>query len=401
MAPEMEGARKSGLNANNVFCFFLFFVAFFRTFRLTSYFTYQDILILIGFVFVSFLNLDFVRSKIGVFLIVILLTSTLAIATSANSVDLFHNYINILKVVHCYVLFPLLCLKILQTQASIKFAILGFLSGAVVSSAITIQSDSILFSQSELRVSGTLGHPVISGVMFSFAIILAVSSFLSEIRVWKFIRLALVALFLIVVMMTQSGTALLVLGMGILSWAMFVILSDSKISTKVFLVPTSILTLILLINYLQSNHTYQRVIFNLTSNRTSSLIPSSAESTLQIRWRTIEYGLDKIKEAPLLGNGLDLPGQFNLSGTQPHSIFLLAWQTGGILLLLGSIFLMLDGIGRMAKSITSRMIVPLNLFTGTWLTLFTNPIFYDVSFISAYYLGIFMLRFRTQMKNSA
>ena len=401
MAPDLEGARKSGLSANYVFCFFLFFAAFFRTSRLTSYFTYQDILILFGFIFVCFFNLDFVRSKVGFFLIVILLTTTLAIATSSNSVDLFHNYINILKVVHCYVLFPLLCLKILQTQSSIKFAILGFLSGAVVSGVIAVQPDPMLSSQPELRVSGTLGHPVFSGVMFAFAIILALSSFLTEIRGWKFIRLALVAFFSIVVMRTQSGTALLVLGMGILCWVTLVILSDSKISTKILFVTSSTLALILLNNYLQGALIFQRFVFNITSNRTSPLIPTSAESTLAIRWQTIGYAWDKIREAPILGNGLDLPGQFNLSGLQPHSTFLLAWQTGGVLLLLGSIFLLMDGIGRMAKSIANRIIVPLTLFIGTWLTMFTNPLLYDVSFISTYYLGIFMFRFRIQMQNSA
>jgi len=401
MAPDLEGTRKSGLSANHVFCFFLFFTAFFRTYRLTSYFTYQDILILFGFIFVCFLNLDFMRSKVGVFLILILLISTLAIATSSNSVDLFHNYINILKVVQCYVLFPFLCLRILQTQSSIKFAILGFLSGAFVSGIIAVKPDQILFSGPELRVSGTLGHPVFSGVMFAFAIILALSSFLTEIQGWKFIRLALVVFFSIVVIRTQSGTALLVLGMGFLCWVILVILSDSKISTKILFVTSSTLALILLNNYLQGLLIFQRVVFNLTSNRTSSFIPTSAESTLAIRWQTIGYAWDKIRMAPILGNGLDLPGQFNLSGMQPHSIFLLAWQTGGVLLLLGSIFLLIDGIDRMAKSITNRMIVPLTLFIGTWLTMFTNPFFYDVSFISAYYLGIFIFRFRIQMQNSA
>jgi len=401
MAPDLEGARKSCLSANHVFCFFLFASAFFRTYRLTSYFTYQDILILFGFIFVCFLNLDFVRSKVGVFLIVILFTSTLAIATSSNSVDLFHNYINILKVVHCYVLFPLLCLRILQTQSSIKFAILGFLSGAVVSGVITVQPDQILSSGPALRFSGTLGHPVFSGVMFAFAIILASSSFLTEIQGWKFIRLALVVFFSIVVIGTQSGTALLILGMAFLCWVIFVVLSDSKISKKILFVTSSTLALILLSNYLQGLLTFQRIIFNLTSNRTSSFIPISAESSLAIRWHGIAHAWDKIKMAPILGNGLDLPGQFNLSGMQPHSIFLLAWQTGGVLLLLGSIFLLMDGINRMAKSVTNGMMVPLTLLMGTWLAMFTNPFFYDVSFISAYYLGIFIFRFRIQMQNSA
>jgi hypothetical protein len=236
--------------------------------------------------------------------------------------------------------------------------------------------------------------------MFAFAIILALSSFLTEIRGWKFIRLALVAFFSIVVMRTQSGTALLVLGMGILCWVTLVMLLDSKISTKILFVTSSSLALILLNNYLQGALIFQRFVFNITSNRTSPLIPTSAESTLAIRWQTIGYAWDKIREAPILGHGLDLSGQFNLSGLQPHSIFLLAWQTGGVLLLLGSIFLLMDGIGRMAKSIANRIIVPLTLFIGTWLTLFTNPLLYDVSFISTYCLGIFMFRFRIQMQNS-
>jgi hypothetical protein len=122
---------------------------------------------------------------------------------------------------------------------------------------------------------------------------------------------------------------------------------------------------------------------------------------LEIRWQTIGYAWDKIKNAPILGNGLDLPGQFNLSGMQPHSIFLLAWQTGGILLLFGSFVFLIDGIGRMAKCASNRMIVPLSISMGTWFTLFANPFFYDVSFISAYYLGIFMFRTRIQKPNFA
>lgn len=401
MAFELERARKSGSSANQVFCFFLFFLPFFRTYRLTSYFTYQDIFILLGFIFACLFNLDYLRSKVGVFLVVILLASTLAIATSSNSVDLFGNYINILKVVQCYVLFPFLCLKILQTQSSVKFAILGFLSGAVISGVIAVRPDEVFANQAGMRENGTLGHPVFSGVMFAFAIILALSSFLTEIPGWKFIRLALLPFFSIVIIRTQSGTALLVLGIGILCWVTLVIFSELKISTKFLFVISSTLGLTLLKVYLESLPIFQRVVFNLTSTRTSSFIPTSAESTLEIRWQTIGYAWDKIKNAPILGNGLDLPGQFNLSGMQPHSIFLLAWQTGGILLLFGSFVFLIDGIGRMAKCATNRMIVPLSISMGTWFTLFTNPFFYDVSFISAYYLGIFMFRTRIQKPNFA
>jgi hypothetical protein len=397
MTPESQVEQDYGLKAINLFCFILFFLAFFRTYRLTTYLTYQDILILGGFIFACFLNSEYLRSNLKFLLAVILLTIALAIATTANSVDLFGNYQNILKLVHCFFFFPSLCLMVLRTPSSIKSAILGFLSGALVSSIFVFQPDQLLVTQQGLRVDGTLGHPVFSGVMLSFAIILASSSFLNEIRGWKPIRILLISIFLIVVLRTQSGTALFALGLALFAWVTYYLLSEVRLIEKILLVTSSCFGVIILGFTLENLPIFQRVIFNITSTRTSSFIPATGESTLEIRLQTLYYAWERIKEAPFLGNGLDLPGQFNYSGMQPHSIFLLAWQTGGILLLLGSIIFFFDGIGRMVKSGMRRSVVPLALFMATWVTLFSSPIFYEASFMSAYYLGISMLRIQIKM----
>jgi O-antigen ligase len=283
-------------------------------------------------------------------------------------------------------------MKVLQTKTSIKFAILGFLGGACVSTVITLKANALFLFNPDFRVGGTVGHPVFLGILFAFAMIFSLSSSLHEISGWKLFRFVLLPFFAFIVIKTQSGTALLVLGVGILCWIIQIFLSESKISTKILLLVLSAFGLSSLKIYLETLQIYQRFFFNLTSTRTSDLIASSSDSTLAIRWQTIKFGWDKIKQAPILGNGLDLSGQFNLSGMQPHSIFLLAWQTGGLLLFFGSLFFFFDGIVRLVTSLSNKMIVPLTVIMGTWMSFFSNPFFYDVSFISPYYLGIFMIR---------
>jgi hypothetical protein len=56
------------------------------------------------------------------------------------------------------------------------------------------------------------------------------------------------------------------------------------------------------------------------------------DNTVQTRLLTIRWGWERVRLHPILGNGLDDAGRQAVGALETHDVFVLSWQTGGILL---------------------------------------------------------------------
>lgn len=302
----------------------IFFLIPFRELRITSFMTFQDLLLLIVFLLLLRGNLTSGIEKI--FLIGFLLTSILFLVSSMNTVSVSSNLVSCLKVFFAYVI-PLIVIIIFTSNSS--------RGASLFNSFILGTSVSVLFSQifkiesiTSQRDEGFGGHPIFYGTNASLAILLALAQINRKNR-FNFLLALSIPINTYAIIGSQSVTALIMLCIGLVTLSL---IFSSKNGKFVFV---SIFSGLICLKIIQN--IFSEIISRGEggfSQITLKSLNESTNSTLALRIESLRQSWNKIKIDWIFGYGLDKFGRVTPMGLEPHNSIFMAWQTGGIFFLL-------------------------------------------------------------------
>jgi O-antigen ligase len=118
-------------------------------------------------------------------------------------------------------------------------------------------------------------------------------------------------------------------------------------------------------------------LFRKLRNATNLNLGSSSDSTLNERFLTMIAGIEKAVKHPLAGNGIDTSGMTAIGRLAPHNVLILAWQSGGVLLLMVYALLCVATffcVMRLRRASDQLLLLPLAASAvASWLAAFSGP----------------------------
>jgi O-antigen ligase len=261
----------------------------------------------------------------------------------------------------------------------------SFISGSTLSCLLTFVFK--IGAASNGRSSGLAGHPVFFGALTATASIMTLQvPFQSQ--AMKFLRYPIFFFLLYSLSLSASSTGFVVVSIGILG-----LFLKNIFQLKILKAVTGLsIGLIAAIFFMKSS------LFELSRKRFSTALhPSSGfstdatsgTSTFQSRLYSIKSSWVRIQDSPILGHGLDSFGRLTQVQLEPHNIFFLAWQTGGLLLFVIILLFGLISTKYFVIASVERQFLPLILILTGWLVLITEPLIYETSVLAPIYLGFF------------
>ncbi len=362
----------------------VFFSCAFRDFRIISFLSPQDIFLLISFfpLYFGWSN-SFKGSKLNfylisaIFLFFLLILNSLLV--SENSTESIFNY---LKVFVAFVILPLVIRFYVQDFIEIYFLLHAYLFGALISCSVTLFLE---FGESNNgRASGFTGHPVFFGIMIATCIMIALTMGYRtpKRRILNFIYIAFL-LYSLSLSASSTGLVIILTGTGAL---LILNLLQGKILTSIGSALSVVLIGILVWNADFFDYTRSRLLVSLNPQTGFNTSGASGTSTLEARVISVEYGWERIKESPLFGHGLDALGRQTSINLEPHNMIVLAWQAGGIVLLVLSIIFLAISIKYLILAVRKRLALGIVVILATWLGLMTQPLIYERSVLAPLFL---------------
>jgi hypothetical protein len=298
--------------------------------------------------------------------------------------DPFQSTVNILKCLNCYLFLPLVLLFLVQLKGNFQLGIYSYISGAVASSIITLLGFTGS-STSVSRISGFAGDPVMYSILLSFAVCYLMSDTSLILKIPLVLRLLALAIIFIEILKTGSGSGLVIVVLAV--FFARIVLRTRRTGQRTLFIDFGILILLGLAwtsNF--ANTTKERIEMIINPRTGYSLSTSSGHSTIESRIVSIQHAITQISEHPILGSGFSFSAQLTDLGFQPHNYFILAWLTGGVLLLSCTLVFLAWNIKRFLISCKRKDLMVVTTQAGTFFALMTNPILWDGGFFTALFV---------------
>jgi hypothetical protein len=75
-------------------------------------------------------------------------------------------------------------------------------------------------------------------------------------------------------------------------------------------------------------------------------------------------------------------------GLEPHNIFFMAWQTGGLIFLIFITYLAFKSVSATLHNVKTLNSISTVLLLACWITLLTGPALYDRAILALLFLGL-------------
>ena len=362
----------------------VFFTCAFRDLRFISFLSPQDI-----FLFAALLPLYFgplesrKRRKLNIYLAasfsLLLIFFCASLLTSANPIESIFNYLKV------YVAFALLPSAIWIFVKKIEDAYMlfwGYLSGVLISCLSSLLPK--ISSSGGSRVSGLSGHPVFFGTLTATAIVIALSIEYKTQRT-KFLSFIPIIFFAYGLVLSASSTGLVIVLFG-LTVIILMNLFGRKLIATIMTMIIVIIGGILVWNANFFSYSKERFLLSLNPQTGFSTNRISGTSTFEARIYSIKYAWERIQDSPIIGHGLDAEGRLTSIGLEPHNMFILSWQTGGVLLLTLAIFFLYISLKYFVLAIKLKFKLGVVVIIVTWLALMTEPLIYERSILAPLFL---------------
>jgi len=360
------------------------FLPFFRGVRFVTFLSLQDLLILFTVSWIFLTKFYFYRKYLPIVGLAIFITGVLVLQTLMVSDDPFQSTVNILKCLNCYLFLPLVLLFLVQLKGNFQLGIYSYISGAVASSIITLLGFTGS-STSVSRISGFAGDPVMYSILLSFAVCYLMSDTSLILKIPLVLRLLALAIIFIEILKTGSGSGLVIVVLAV--FFARIVLRTRRTGQRTLFIDFGILILLGLAwtsNF--ANTTKERIEMIINPRTGYSLSTSSGHSTIESRIVSIQHAITQISEHPILGSGFSFSAQLTDLGFQPHNYFILAWLTGGVLLLSCTLVFLAWNIKRFLISCKRKDLMVVTTQAGTFFALMTNPILWDGGFFTALFV---------------
>lgn len=259
--------------------------------------------------------------------------SILLVVSQYNAVDRIESAANALKLGFGLLVFPgivWLSARLGQNLGSLIWAYAAGNGLATLSALAGIGPSASYLAGDVVRLAGLAGHPV--GLSISSGVSIAMLAFLPATGPWqRLLKLALVVLAAIGIATSVGVTGAVIAVAGIIAG-----IACSHTARGASLRALALLiggVGLIVVMSLSGGQELLNKLLRLGSTPTITTVASDgtvAGSTLDIRLLTWEYGIARISESPVVGNGLDIAGQVSLGNLYTHNYVLLAWQTVGL-----------------------------------------------------------------------
>lgn len=360
----------------------VFFFAPFRDLRVLSILSIQDISILLLFIMVIFdIQVRPLKSLITNFLLLsIFLTIVITLQSSIVASDPISSALNVMKIFLTFCLLPIVILYFQPIRSELETLLKCFIFGAGTSCFGAILFDNGLDFNTSGRSSGFAGHPVFFGILTGMAISFAIVFLFLDKRHF-------LTMFPSVIVMTL-GLTLSASSIGIFLpiVALLIILFNDLTRLNLRRLTLGLIFLTLsayaFMNFQIFAFSKSRLLQTLNPTAGFSTNRISGTSTLQARVVSIQSGFEKIGHSPILGNGFDSAGRVTSVNLEPHNFLILAWQTGGIIVLCLAIILVVISIMSGLRAVQARMVLDLTVLSTSWFALLTSPLLYERSVVT-------------------
>ena len=371
-----------------IFLNLAFLTSSFRDLRFISFLSFQDIFLILSF---AGFNLKFLessrRSLLNLLLIrSVFLLSVLILSTFIVSSDPINSSFNYLKLFFAFVILPVCLWFCFVHKLNTESLIYSYIIGAFFACSV-----SILFGigeRSNGRSAGLAGHPVFFGTLTGTAIVMLFSIVFKSIAL-KIVRYTVLGFLFYSLSLSASSTGFLIVGIASFIYFIFLIINSQYRRFMFFSFSAFIFGYVFQTSRFFE---YSRLRFSNTLNPKTGFTTRAVEgtSTIEARWFSMKSSWAKIQDNPFLGHGLDTVGRITDVGLEPHNIFFLAWQTGGILLLSIIGYFLVKSSYALFKSINNQKLLATMLITTGWMVLMSEPLIYERSILSPIYLGILL-----------
>jgi hypothetical protein len=236
------------------------------------------------------------------------------------------------------------------------------------------------------RASGFSGHPIFSGIANALTLALLFALY-RRTKEWYFSSALIIPLAIYGLTLAISSTAYIVLIFGISIVGLY--RANAKNAASRFMTFSLLITslIIIVLNMELSANARQRFFQSLNPTHSFTLTTGD-NSTLLARIKSLEYSWVKIKDHILIGNGFDSNARMTQIGLEPHNIFFMAWQTGGVIFLTFITYLAFQSVSAALRNFKSSNSVSTVLLVTCWITMLTGPALYDRSILAPLYLGL-------------
>lgn len=374
-------AENSSFSISRVVFFSIFLTAPFRNARFIEFLSIQDILIILRTaMIITGVNRN--KPVIGNNLLIIggLFSVLHALQSFLVATNPTESTINGLKFTLIFFLLPWVFLNDYQGKSTCVIAMRCFFIGAVLSSTATILANTNEAIFAGDRVSGFAGHPVFLGILLGLALSIGIVSMPKKLtgKIFYMVGFASLAYALA---LSASSTGFILIGVTFLILAL--------LNVKVFnyrklllVIPFGILLVFAFLNL--NIFAYSRSRFFQSINPSTGFTTNavSGTSTLEARLFSIRFGWKKILESPIFGNGMDRTGRNTEINLEAHNLFIIGWQSGGLLVL--AVMVVFFGISMkvLFSVIKLHQSLEIVIIILSWLSLLSTPLLYERSVIT-------------------
>lgn len=380
----------------SVFC--VFFFCTFRQLRFIESLSLSDFFVITALFLMLFDNSFDLKSSIKVkfvFLVFFIFAyfCVTSILVAENPISSATNYI---KITFAFIILPFVIKSYMKVSEQPNKLYWAYVAGAIVSGTIDTFSPQTQIGE---RALGFTGHPVYNGILTSIAIsIILIYKYKNSIyRIFGYMILPLLIYFLL---RSISVTGVLIICCTLVIWMTF----NFRPGNIRKIVPLVILIFIS-VSYVWNSAfflpTKDRILINLNPRTGYSLNSVSGISTFEARWYSIAEGWVRIQESWIFGHGLDAAGRITSVNLEPHNVFILGWQTGGILLLFLGILFFLFSLLLFFKAYKVRAHLEASMICSSWIALFSSPLIYERSILPTFFVAVYSIQLMLNQKISA
>lgn len=368
------------------FIFLLTSTPWIANLRIFSFASFQDLTILLTFLYLTLNHVHYALKFHVFFSITLFLVIVLILITSLNAPDIFHNSVNILKIVNCYLLLQFVLRHLVQDQHQIELAISIFVYSGILCALIFGVLFFSFFDYGNGRYSGPSGNPVFQSIMYAFAFVILILYWRSIFLNFWF-PLKILSIFTLIAAMLRTGS-ITPFVMILIALLILILLSGSFSSVYVTITSTLVLILVAptLLYSMQQLTFIQRLKTNIAPTATFTLNSSYGQSTAAIRIESIKAAIREIRNHPIAGSGLNISSMYTDIDLQPHNLFILAWLTGGLFLLIFFLCLFYLQLKETYVSLKNGDKTLVVVFVLTWIVLMSEPIFWESAFMTPFFL---------------
>ena len=195
----------------------LFSLPFIRNIRLSTYMSLQDLFILLGSLRYTLANIEYLQKKKNSIFLILSFIIILFLGTTLFTTDIFHNTVNICKIINCYIFFPALLQELIVSSKDVRMAVWSFSFAASLSAIGQNTFLKNIVSSSNNRTGGLVGDAVFYGIILAFSFVLVFLNFNDRKQKFSITRVILGCVIFWGIIGTSTVSAILVILIFMLS----------------------------------------------------------------------------------------------------------------------------------------------------------------------------------------